>query len=79
MPVELGKIQLQTKGLFTRTESSRFKSSIFMNLVGKSERPISASSKGIVPGYIGEMSRVIQGEDAYVIAAADLETIDSAI
>ena len=50
-----------------------------MNLVGKSECGKSASGEGIIPRDIREMPRVVESEDADVVPAADLKTVDPAV
>src|SRR5687768_13007793 len=35
--------------------------------------------KGVVSGYFGEVAGVVDGEDADVVAAADLEAVDAAV
>lgn len=50
-----------------------------MNLVGKSECRDLAGSEGIVPGGGGEVSRVVECENADVVTASDLETIYAAV
>ena len=38
-----------------------------------------SSAEGVVAGYVGEVAGVVDGEDSYVAAAADLEAVDAAI
>ena len=50
-----------------------------MNLVGKSECGKSPGGEGIIPRDIREMPRVVESEDADVVPAADLKTVDPTV